>query len=127
MDNIEEVTLDTLSVEVFAAVVGRAKVTELERRAGVLRQAMAGRVLWNVNSTAAGGGVAEMLQAILPYVRGAGLDARWVVLRATADFFQVTKRLHNALHGFSGNGTELGAEERERYEARLRAVARDLI
>jgi trehalose synthase len=41
----------------------------------------------NVNSTATGGGVAEMLQTLLSYARGAGVDARWLVIEGDADFF----------------------------------------
>ena len=75
------------------------------------------RTLWNVNSTARGGGVAEMLQSLLGYVQGAGLDGRWVVLAGDPAFFALTKRLHNRLHGHAGDGGELGAHERDVYEA----------
>ena len=44
------------------------------------RELFDGRVVWNVNSTARGGGVAEMLVSLLAYARGAGIDARWVVI-----------------------------------------------
>ena len=68
-------------------------------------QALLGsRVIWNVSSTARGGGVAEMLASLLAYTRGAGLDARWVVIEANPDFFRVTKRIHNMLHGSPGDG-----------------------
>ena len=40
-----------------------------------------------------------MLRPLLAYARGAGVDARWVVMEGTPDFFRVTKRLHHALHG----------------------------
>ena len=45
----------------------------------------ADRTIWNVNSTATGGGVAEMLQSLLAYARGAGVDARWVVIQGDAE------------------------------------------
>ena len=51
------------------------------------RRLLEGRVVWNVNSTARGGGVAEMLISLLAYARGAGVDARWVVIPGTAPFF----------------------------------------
>jgi trehalose synthase len=76
---------------------------------------LAGRVIWNVNSTASGGGVAEMLQSIVPYVRGAGVDTRWIVIGGNEEFFRTTKRLHNRLHGALGDGGELGARERDQY------------
>lgn len=78
------------------------------------------RVLWNVNSTAAGGGVAEMLSSLLPYCRGAGLDVRWMVILGEAPFFEVTKRLHNFLHGNPGDGKEMGSNEKKIYEETLR-------
>ena len=54
-----------------------------------------GKAIVNVNSTASGGGVAEMPQTLLAYVRGAGIDTRWVVIRGESTFFDVTKRIHN--------------------------------
>jgi trehalose synthase len=79
------------------------------------RALLAGRTVWNVNATAHGGGVAEMLQALLAYARGAGVDARWLVLDADAAFFAITKRIHNALHGALPGGAALGASEHEHY------------
>ncbi len=78
--------------------------------------ALSGRTVWNVNSTAAGGGVAEMLAQVLAYSRGAGVDTEWLVLGGEPDFFRVTKRLHNQLHGQPGDHGELGATEREVFE-----------
>ena len=78
-----------------------------------------GRRVWHVNSTARGGGVAEMLQTLLPYARGAGLDVRWLTIGGDDDFFRVTKRIHNNLHGGAGDGGDLGDEERRVYEAVL--------
>jgi trehalose synthase len=80
------------------------------------REAFAGRVIWNVNSTAHGGGVAEMLRSLIAYGRGAGVDVRWLVVDGSAPFFRVTKRLHNRLHGAAGDGGRLGAREHQIYE-----------
>jgi trehalose synthase len=80
---------------------------------------LGGRRIWNVNSTARGGGVAEMLRPLLAYARGAGIDARWAVIGGDATFFAVTKRLHNRLHGTPGDGGPLGEPERKAYEAAL--------
>jgi trehalose synthase len=85
-----------------------------------------GRVIWNVNSTARGGGVAEMLWPLLGYSRGSGVDARWVVIRGDREFFALTKRLHNHLHGQDGDGGPLGPEERAVYERNLEANAAEL-
>lgn len=75
------------------------------------RTLLSGQVVWNVNATARGGGVAEMLETLLAYVRGVGVDTRWLVLSAEAEFFAITKRLHNMLHGQPGDGGPLGHRE----------------
>jgi trehalose synthase len=99
---------------------------EIEAIAARARREFAGRAIWHVSSTARGGGVAEVLRSLLPYVRGAGVDTRWVVLREAAEFFTVTKRLHNHLHGDPGDGGELGEAERGVYELALAANAGSL-
>jgi len=90
------------------------------------REKFAGRAIWHVSSTSRGGGVAEILHSLLPYVRGAGVDTRWVVLREKPAFFAVTKRLHNHLHEDPGDGGPLGEEERLLYESALRASVAQL-
>jgi trehalose synthase len=87
------------------------------------RELLAERTFWNVNSTANGGGVAEMLRSLVGYSRGAGLDVRWAVVPGDEEFFRVTKRLHNRLHGYEGDGGPLGERERELYEDRSAANA----
>jgi trehalose synthase len=86
-------------------------------------EVLAGRVVWNVNSTARGGGVAEMLRPLLAYARGAGVDARWGVITGSPPFFALTKRLHNRLHGHPGDGGPLGPAEHELYRATLAEAA----
>lgn len=61
-----------------------------------------------------------MLQALLAYARGAAVDTRWLVLTGDAEFFSITKRLHNMLHGSTGDGGEMGETEHRRYQAVLR-------
>src|SRR5207253_9126239 len=90
------------------------------------RTTLAGRVIWNVSSTAQGGGVAEMLHQFLRYALGAGVDTRWVVLESTPAFFVVTKRLHNRLHGEPGDGGPLGGDERALYQDVMDANAAEL-
>ena len=67
-----------------------------------------------------------MLEALLPYVRGAGVDARWMVLDGDQRFFTITKRLHNLLHGADGDGDPLGEAEHVHYQAVLRKNAAQL-
>ena len=96
----------------------------LERTAGHARALLAGRVVWNLNSTAQGGGVAEMLQVLLAYGRGAGVDTRWLVLDGDPEFFAITKRLHNMLHGSPGDGGRLARTPSCHYLEVSRATAR---
>ncbi len=84
------------------------RVRVAEQQAGEL---LGGRTVWVVNSTAVGGGVAQLLRTLLPYWKGAGIDVRWMVLRGSGEFFRVTKRLHNHLQGQPGDGDVLGIEE----------------
>ena len=67
--------------------------------ADAAQASLAGRAVINVNSTAIGGGVAEMLQTLLAYARGAGVEARWLVIEGDPAFFAITKRIHNWLYG----------------------------
>ena len=99
----------------LGALLTRDRYERFMATADRARALLAGRVVWNVNATAHGGGVAEMLQALLAYARGAGVDARWLVLDADAAFFAITKRVHNALHGALHAGSGLGASEHEHY------------
>jgi trehalose synthase len=100
---------------------------ELERAIGEVAAAAKGRTIWNVNSTAHGGGVAELLAALLPYERGAGIDARWVVIEGSPSFFDVTKRLHKQLHGVVADGSEVTDRDRELYEGTLAENAEALL
>jgi trehalose synthase len=83
-------------------------------------------VVLNVNSTAVGGGVAAMLQTLLAYARGVGVDTKWVVVEGNPEFFAITKRIHNGLYGTRGDGGSLGPDERAVYEATLRPNAAEL-
>jgi trehalose synthase len=121
-----DVTIHPQALNRFRPIVGRHRQYRADRLAGVIRDRLAGRTLWNVNSTAVGGGVAEMLRVLLPYVRDAGADARWLVIEGAPAFFHVTKRLHHALHGSRGDGSPLAGEARAAYEATMRANLPDL-
>lgn len=88
---------------------------------------MRGRTVWNVNSTARGGGVAELLGALIPYDMAAGVDERWVVIAGSPGFFDVTKKIHTLLHGVSPDGPDLLPTEREVYERTLAPNATSLL
>jgi len=123
---MQEVQIPAQSIDRYVPVIGEEEVRLAHVAADRARKRIAGRVLWNINSTASGGGVVEILGALLPYVRGAEIDARWLVIDGNEDFFRITKRLHHALHGRAGDGSALGDEQREVYEATLRGNTREL-
>jgi trehalose synthase len=116
-----------LPLERYSILLSEGRMRHVAERVAELRVRLAGRVVWNVSSTAVGGGVAEMVRSLLAYARGAQVDARWVVIDGTPAFFRVTKRLHNALHGFPGDGSPLGDRERQLYEAVIAASADELV
>lgn len=108
--------LPKLPLERYVALLGAERLERVMARVAVLRASLSGRVVWNISSTAVGGGVAEMVRTLLAYARGAGVDARWVVMQGSPEFFHITKRLHHALHGSVGDGSALGDGERAIYE-----------
>ncbi|HET7482347.1 MAG TPA: glycosyl transferase family 1, partial [Actinomycetota bacterium] len=111
----------------FESVLAPEKYEELVDATVRALDLFDGRVVWNVNSTARGGGVAEMLQSLLAYARGAGVDARWAVIEGAPEFFKVTKRIHNHLHGAPGDAGSLGDHEHQVYEETLDADAEELL
>ena len=105
----------------FASVMDEAEYDFFLETADLAAQLLAGRTLWNVTSTARGGGVAEMLTSLLPLARAASVDSRWLVIEAEEAFFRLTKRIHHRLHGAPGDGGPLGRDERLDYESMLRS------
>jgi trehalose synthase len=116
VSKLTEVRVSSLPPERFREVSGD-RWPEVEAGIAAAKEIFAGRVIWHVNSTARGGGVAELLQSLLAYARGAGVDNRWMVIDGNPDFFDITKRIHNNLHGYPGDGGSLGPAEHHVYEA----------
>jgi trehalose synthase len=108
---------ETVSLEEYEAFAHLfAAVQDLRQEASTLFPALRGRKIWMVNSTAKGGGVAEMLPRMVGLLREIGVPTEWAVIHTTeAPFFDLTKRIHNQIHGAGKPG--LGAKEREVYEA----------
>jgi len=90
------------------------------------REVLEGRSVWHINSTSAGGGVAELLRSCLGYLVDDGIDTRWVVIDGDPEFFTITKRIHNRLHGVLGDGGPLGDAERRHYDDVTRSNAIDI-
>lgn len=82
-------------LEDYAAIVGPERIDELFQLGRLLQ----GRVVQNVNSTAVGGGVAEILTRMIPLLKELGIEARWDVIRGNERFYAITKAMHNGLHG----------------------------
>jgi trehalose synthase len=120
MSAIESVPIGRLPFERFESILPPDRYAALQEAAAHGRELLDGRVVWNVNSTARGGGVAEMLVSLLAYAHGAGVNARWEVISGTDPFFVLTKRIHNNLHSAPGDGGDLGEAEREIYEDALK-------
>lgn len=83
------------NIKDYSSIVGQAVIDELFLLADKLK----GKVIQNVNSTAVGGGVAEILSRMINLLRQLGVDARWDVIKGDEKFFNITKKMHNALHG----------------------------
>lgn len=84
-------------VDDYRAIVGDEEVDELY----LLAERLKGKSVQNINSTATGGGVAEILSRMVPLLRDLGIDAHWDVIKGNEKFFTVTKEMHNALHGLN--------------------------
>jgi trehalose synthase len=111
-----EVDISPMDTERFRSVLTPAQLEAFERGRREAQELLRDRVVWNVNSTAQGGGVVELLRPLIAYARGAGVDARWLVIEGPPEFFAVTKRIHNRLHGFEGDGGPLDDDARHIYE-----------
>ena len=91
----ETLAASRVPLEDYAALLGGGEIEELRALAKPLR----GRSMEMINSTAVGGGVAEILNRLIPLAEELGLNIKWNVMSGGEDFFHVTKAFHNALHG----------------------------
>ncbi|HAM38047.1 MAG: glycosyl transferase family 1 [Elusimicrobia bacterium RIFOXYC2_FULL_34_12] len=79
----------------YIKIVGEDIIEELK----ILSERLKGKVIQNINSTSVGGGVAEILNRIVPLMNELGVDTRWDLIKGGERFFNITKRFHNTLHG----------------------------
>lgn len=82
-------------IEEYIPIVSESVINDLRLLADKLK----GKVIQHINSTRVGGGVAEILSQMVPLLKELGVDARWDVIKGGVEFFEVTKKFHNALHG----------------------------
>ncbi len=127
MGDVQEIEVAPLSLAYLQRLIDPPDWERLEVGLDVARELLAGRRLWNVNSTAAGGGVAEMLRSWVGLAQGLDVDMRWLTIPGDPAFFTLTKRLHNLLHGDPGDSGELGPAERRLYEEASRANAEGVL
>lgn len=83
------------NINEYEAIVGKNVINELY----FLAEKLKGKKIQNINSTAVGGGVAEILAKMIPLLKQLGVDADWNVIKGDSKFFTITKKMHNALHG----------------------------
>jgi trehalose synthase len=124
---MDRIDVPSLELERFERVLEPEPYRSVLEAMGRARELLGGRRVWLVNSTAKGGGVAEMLKPVVGYLRGAGWDAAWVVIDGDEGFFRVTKRIHNHLHGDEGDDGELDADALGAYDGALERTRDELL
>jgi trehalose synthase len=92
---LQLVNVGTKPLADYATIVSRGLMDEIRRLAAPL----AGARVLHLSATAFGGGVAEINYTLIPLMRDAGLDVEWRIIKGQDEFFDVTKRIHNALQG----------------------------
>jgi len=90
-------------IDDYTNIVGEEMMYKIYK---VARQ-LCGKKILHINSTYYGGGVAEMLTALVPLMNDTGAETGWRHLRGSPDFFSITKKFHNALQGDSIHLTEM--------------------
>lgn len=125
--HVQEVQVHSVPIERLEAMLSPERAELLRTSAARARHAFGDRVVWHVSATAHGGGVAEMLQTLLAYGMGAGIENRWLVIDGDPEFFVITKRVHNMLHGAPGDGGTLDEAERAHYAATLEVNLQEMM
>ncbi|MFA5411298.1 MAG: glycosyltransferase [Candidatus Omnitrophota bacterium] len=82
-------------LEDYIPIVGQSVIDDLR----LIAERLKGKIIQHINSTSVGGGVAEILNRMVPLLKELGVDARWDLVKGGEQFFEVTKKFHNALHG----------------------------
>jgi len=107
----------------YQPIVGQSAIDELR----LLANRLSGKIIQNINSTFTGGGVAEILSRMIPLLSELGIDARWNIIKGSDEFFQVTKKFHNALHGaLHGKAESISAEDFSIFQEVSRKNIEDL-
>ena len=83
------------NIDEYIPIVGQSVIDDLK----LIAEKLGGKTIQHVNSTSVGGGVAEILNRMVPLLNELGVRTRWDVIKGGERFFAVTKKFHNALHG----------------------------
>ncbi|HEY3529096.1 MAG TPA: glycosyltransferase [Nocardioides sp.] len=124
---MQEVEVGTVPLDRLAGILSPERAERMAASAARARDRLGDHVVWHVNATAHGGGVAEMLKVLLAYGRDAKIENRWLVLDGDPEFFDITKRVHNRIHGEAGDGGPLGDAEHHHYRRVLTDNLRELV
>jgi trehalose synthase len=120
MVTVQPVADELTELAGFQDVIGPLRTERMRDAAAGIGERLGGGTLWHVNSTAAGGGVAEMMHTLLPLYRSLSVRTGWLVVGGDERFFATTKRLGVALYGTDDGSGPLSRDDREHY---LRAQA----
>ncbi|MGB7805996.1 MAG: glycosyltransferase [Actinomycetota bacterium] len=121
-----EVPIVRRDAERLRSIAGAEAGSRYDSLVRTVRATLRGHTVWQINATAEGGGVAELLRSCLGYLADDGIATRWLVIDADPAFFDITKRIHNRLHGELGDGGPLGPEERAHYDEVTRTNLRSV-
>jgi trehalose synthase len=116
---LQPVSVGHKAIADYRHLAGQALIEEIQDLAEPLR----GKRVLHLNATAMGGGVSEILYALVPLMRDVGLDCDWQILFGREEFFNVTKMLHNALQG---NPHSLSAQDWEIFHRYNELNAREM-
>ena len=115
MSAIKTVSVPSLPTSRFQGVLTPEDWAHFRDAIAEAQVMLEGRVIWHINSTAAGGGVAEMMRSLIGYSHGAGIDSRWLVISGNEEFFVITKNRQPPSRR-RRDGGKLGKRERKIYE-----------
>ena len=121
---LEPVQLSRYRADGLEGVLDTGAWRSLQESGRRLAALLEGRRFWHLNSTAQGGGVAELLNWELPLAQSAGIDARRLTVSAPTEFFELTKDIHHLLHE---SGRPLSSNAKEIYESCLEEAGRSLL
>jgi trehalose synthase len=96
-------------IDVYKGIAPKGDLVLLQKFGELFRS----RTFLHINSTREGGGVAEILHRMIPILRELDIEARWEIIKGDARFFDITKKIHNALQGNEENFTQAMWDDHE--------------